>query len=183
MDRGAWWVVVHGVSKSQTQLSMHAYLILLSFMWLNWGINLNHIYIKYNYIWFSWERVVSIGTREPSPAHSVGTQHSQLQCLWTIEGIASPGFPGGKMVKNLPCQCSRFKRHGFNPWMRWTSWNRKWQPVSVFLPEKSHGQRSLVGYCSWGHKESDMTEWLSAHIDSFPSRRTDHIPSAVPRGL
>ena len=23
---------------------------------------------------------------------------------------------------------------------------RKWQPTSVFLPEKSHGQRSLVGY-------------------------------------
>ena len=23
---------------------------------------------------------------------------------------------------------------------------------------ESHGQRSLVGYSSWGHKESDMTE-------------------------
>ena len=23
---------------------------------------------------------------------------------------------------------------------------------SVFLPEKSHGQRSLVGYSPWGHK-------------------------------
>ena len=28
----------------------------------------------------------------------------------------------------------------------------------VFLPEKSHGQRSLDGYSSWGCKESDMTE-------------------------
>ena len=28
----------------------------------------------------------------------------------------------------------------------------------VFLPGESHGQRSLVGYSSWGHKESDMTE-------------------------
>ena len=26
--------------------------------------------------------------------------------------------------------------------------------------EKSHGQRSLVGYSPWGHKESDTTEWL-----------------------
>ena len=25
---------------------------------------------------------------------------------------------------------------------------------------KSHGQRSLVGYSSWGHKELDMTERL-----------------------
>ena len=24
-------------------------------------------------------------------------------------------------------------------------WRRKWQPTSVFLPEKSHGQRSLEG--------------------------------------
>ena len=38
-------------------------------------------------------------------------------------------------------------------------WRRKWQPTPVFLPGKSHGQRSLVGYCPWGRKESDMTEW------------------------
>ena len=33
--------------------------------------------------------------------------------------------------------------------------------LSVFLPGKSHGQRSLVGYSSWGHKESDTTEQLN----------------------
>ena len=27
-----------------------------------------------------------------------------------------------------------------------------------FLPGELHGQRSLVGYSPWGHKESDMTE-------------------------
>ena len=27
----------------------------------------------------------------------------------------------------------------------------------VFLPGKSHGQRSLGDYSPWGHKESDMT--------------------------
>ena len=36
----------------------------------------------------------------------------------------------------------------------------KWQPTPVFLPGESHGQRSLVGYIPWGHKESDMTERL-----------------------
>ena len=36
----------------------------------------------------------------------------------------------------------------------------RWQPSPVFLPEESHGQRSLVGYSPWGHKESDTTEWL-----------------------
>ena len=28
----------------------------------------------------------------------------------------------------------------------------KWQPTPVFLPRKSHGQRSLAGYSPWGHK-------------------------------
>ena len=28
----------------------------------------------------------------------------------------------------------------------------------VFFPGKSHGQRSLLGYSPWGHKESGMTE-------------------------
>ena len=38
------------------------------------------------------------------------------------------------------------------------STGRKWQPTPVFLPGESHGQRSLMGYCPWGHKESDRTE-------------------------
>ena len=33
-----------------------------------------------------------------------------------------------------------------------------WQPTPVFLPGEFHGQRSLVGYSPWGHKESDTTE-------------------------
>ena len=35
---------------------------------------------------------------------------------------------------------------------------------SVFLPGKSHGQRSLVGYSPWGRKESDTTERLHLHL-------------------
>ena len=37
---------------------------------------------------------------------------------------------------------------------------RKWQPSPIFLPEKSHEQRSLVDYSLMGCKESDTTEWL-----------------------
>ena len=40
-------------------------------------------------------------------------------------------------------------------------WRRKCQPPSIFIPGKSHGQRSLVGYSPWGHKESNTTEWLN----------------------
>ena len=28
----------------------------------------------------------------------------------------------------------------------------------IFLPGEFHGQRSLVGYSPWGHKESDTTK-------------------------
>ena len=35
---------------------------------------------------------------------------------------------------------------------------RAWQPTPVFLPGKSHGQRRLVGYSPWGHRESDVTK-------------------------
>ena len=31
-------------------------------------------------------------------------------------------------------------------------------PFQYFCLENPHGQRYLVGYCSWGRKESDMTE-------------------------
>ena len=41
----------------------------------------------------------------------------------------------------------------------------EWQPIPVFLPGKSHGQRSLIGYSLWGHKESDMTERF--HFTSY----------------
>ena len=37
---------------------------------------------------------------------------------------------------------------------------KEWQPTPVLLLGKSYEQRSLVGYCPWGHKESDMTERL-----------------------
>ena len=57
-------------------------------------------------------------------------------------------------VKRLPTM----REAGFNPWVGKIPWRRKWQPTPVPLPGKSHGQRSLVGYSPWGHKESDTTE-------------------------
>ena len=36
--------------------------------------------------------------------------------------------------------------------LNFISWRRKWQPTPVFLPGKSHGQRSQEGYSPWSHK-------------------------------
>ena len=52
----------------------------------------------------------------------------------------------------------------FDPWVGKITWRRKWQSTPVLLPGKSHGQRSLVGYSPWGHKESDTTERLHLHF-------------------
>ena len=46
-------------------------------------------------------------------------------------------------------------------WGQKIPWRRQWQPTPVFLPGESQGQRSLVGYSPWSHKESDTTEQLS----------------------
>ena len=51
--------------------------------------------------------------------------------------------------KESTCQC---RRHRFDPWVGKIPWRRKWQPTPVFLPAKSNGQRSPVGYSPWGHK-------------------------------
>ena len=82
--------------------------------------------------------------------HSVGSGNSP-----DLEKRGSLGFPGGASGKEPTCQC---RRRGFDSWVRKIPWRRAWQPTPVFLPGESHGQRSLVGYSPWGHKESDTTE-------------------------
>ena len=78
--------------------------------------------------------------------------------------------------KESACQCSRCRRHRFDPWVRKIPWRRKWQPASVFLPGKLHGQRSLeasLGACI----ELDMTEHASPRLPSWPSslRYSDNL--------
>ena len=68
------------------------------------------------------------------------------------------GFPRRYSCKESICQCRRHKRHRFDPCVGKILWSRKWQPNPVSLPEKFHGQRSLVGYSPWGCKESDTPE-------------------------
>ena len=67
-------------------------------------------------------------------------------------------FPGGSDDREFTCQCRRL---WFSPWVKKVPWRRKWQPTPVFLPGRSQGQRSLVGYSPQGGK--DTTEQLSTH--------------------
>ena len=54
--------------------------------------------------------------------------------------------------KESACQSRRQRRGRFDPWVGKISWRRKWLPIPVCLPGKSHGQRSLASYSPWGHK-------------------------------
>ena len=67
------------------------------------------------------------------------------------------------MVKNPLANARDTGDVGSIPGVRKIPWRRKWQPAPVFLPGKSHGQRSLVGYNPWSHKESDMTKQRGMH--------------------
>ena len=60
--------------------------------------------------------------------------------------------------KESTCQFRWHRSCRFDPWVRKVPWNRKWQPAPVLLPGESHGQRDLVGYSPWDHKELDT--WL-----------------------
>ena len=55
-------------------------------------------------------------------------------------------------------------------------WRRKWQPTPVFLPEESHGLRSLVGYSPRGRKECDTTD-LTFFLSFFLSLAVDTVVS------
>ena len=80
-------------------------------------------------------------------------------------------------VKESACNV----RLRLNSLVRKIPWRREWQPMAVFLPWESHGQRSLVGYSPWGCKESDthsdITYKYSYHVYYEPStvKHTLHL--------
>ena len=80
--------------------------------------------------------------------------------------------------KKSTCQCRRCR---FDPWVKKIPWRRKWQLAPVFLPEKFHGQRNLVGYSPWGCIELNMTEQLSG--DHAMDTQTQMDPQKVPAGF
>ena len=71
-------------------------------------------------------------------------------------------FSGDIVVKNPPDNAGD-TRLGFNSWVGKILWKRKWQPTPVFLPEKFHGQRILVGYSPRDRKESNTAEHAHTH--------------------
>ena len=67
---------------------------------------------------------------------------------------------GGSEVKNPPAK---------QEMQIWSSvgkipWRGKWQPTSVFLPGKFHGQRNLAGYSLWGCRVIGLNDWTATTV-------------------
>ena len=104
-------------------------------------------------------RTTEIGTSAYLPPRPESFHSASVWIqLYRITSKAHRASQGGASGKESTCQCRRHKRRRFDPWVGKISWSRNRRPTPVFLPEKFHGQRSLVGYSPWGCKESDTTE-------------------------
>ena len=80
---------------------------------------------------------------------------AQVRCSdhWLLHHLIS------SVVKESSCQC---RRRGFDPWVGKKPWRRKWQPTPVFLPEASHGWRSLADYSPWDHRVGH--DWTTKRV-------------------
>ena len=84
--------------------------------------------------------------------------------LWNISYL----FWGACLVVQQWRICLHMHEHGFDPWVRKIPCRSKWQPIPVFLPGISHGERSLVAYSKWVQKKkSDMTERLNNNSNNY----------------
>ena len=78
------------------------------------------------------------------------------QCTFvkTTECMDSPGDSVGK---ESACNARDTGDMGSVPGLERSSGEGKWKPTPVFLPEKSHGLKTLAGYSQKCHKEWDPT--------------------------
>ena len=124
--------------------SFKAFLLILLQLWLCFGL------LAKRYVGSSWPGM------EPVPPAPEGEVLNTGPPGTSRFGFLQSKFKlnySGSVVNNPPAS----RRCRFNPWVGKIPWRRKWQPTPVFLPRKSHGERSLVGSNPWDHKESDMT--------------------------
>ena len=71
-------------------------------------------------------------------------------------------------------------RKYFSP--RRLCWRKTWQSTLVFCLETPHGQRSLAGYSSCGHKESDTTEVTKENQQGWWTVTTVYLQRSLASG-
>ena len=92
-----------------------------------------------------------------------------VNCLWIATTASTHlGFPGGASGKDPACQCRRWKRCAFIPWVGKVPWKSTWQPTPVFLPGESPRTEEPGGSQSMesqrvGHNWSNLAR-LHTHL-------------------
>ena len=85
------------------------------------------------------------------------------------------GLPWWLSGKESTYQC---RRPGFDPWVGKIPWRRKWQLTPVFLPGKSHEQRSL----SMGSHKSQTQQWLNHNNNNKSNKSLSQVSSGLQTG-
>ena len=62
--------------------------------------------------------------------------------IWFSETLSYLGLPTWSNGKEPTSHCRRYKRHGFDPWVRKIPRRRAWQSTPAFLSGEFHRQRS-----------------------------------------
>ena len=83
--------------------------------------------------------------------------HSSLSYS-DVDNLTHVGLPWWRRLKESDCNAGR---PGFDLWVGKMPWKREWLPTPVYLPGEFSGQRGLMGYSPWGHKESETIVWLT----------------------
>ena len=65
------------------------------------------------------------------------------------------------VVKNPPANAEDARVSGWIPGSGGSPRGGNGNPLQYSCLGKSHGQRSLVAYSSWGYREADMSEYLA----------------------
>ena len=110
--------------------------------WMNW--NLNSALTRFSTIFCLYSQNMYLPTFPQPHCYHLGQPLSHLSSLFPglPDYIPSPHlFPVVQMVR-IYLQC---RRPRFDPWVEKILWRREWQSTPLFLPEESHGQRSLAG--------------------------------------
>ena len=99
--------------------------------------------------------------------HSMNTAQVVFFCWLDIGIVSSVGLFWITLLWTFLCLLGEHmwqasvRDIGMNWWVVGCLYQkRQWHPTPVLLPGESHGWRSLVGYSTWGSKESDTTERL-----------------------
>ena len=170
-DREACFATVHGVAKSQTQLSDGiTTAINLKRSW-HFGISISFMNLRNLFTGTpdtsTWDNTYVQECRNLPDDYFIFTDPriGNLHSKNVKEHIANYSFPSTQVAHWLRIHLPS-RRCRLDPWVRKIPWRRKWQPFPVFLPGKSHGQRSLVSSSLWGHKKNRTWLVTKQQVDS-----------------